>query len=133
MSETDDTPRSRAVLAEDDPFIRHVSTIALERRGFVVTAVSDGAQALQLLEDGLPDVVILDGMMPNMDGLEACRRIRADARTSHVPVILLSARSRDTDEEAARQAGATGYIRKPFDALTLGAEVRRILNGHVGS
>ena len=129
MSDSDVPERPRAILAEDDPFIRHVSTVALERRGFAVTAVSDGAQVLQLLEDGLPDVVILDGMMPHMDGLEACRRIRANARTSRVPVILVSARSQDTDEEAARQAGATAYIRKPFDALTLGAQVRGILNG----
>ena len=133
MNDAHDSRQPRAVLAEDDPFIRQVSTIALERRGFVVTAVSDGAQALQLLEDGLPDVVILDGMMPNMDGLEACRRITANARTSHLPVILLSARSQDTDEEAARDAGAAGYIRKPFDALTLGTQVRDILNGWLPS
>ena len=133
MSQSTGSDRSTAILAEDDPFIRRVSAVALERSGFSVTTVTDGAQALQLLEDTLPDVVILDGMMPNMDGLEACRRIRADDRTSWVPVILLSARSQYADEEAARDAGATAYIRKPFDALTLGARVRESLNGKAPS
>ena len=133
MSQSADPDRPTAILAEDDPVILRVSSIALERSGFAVTTVTDGAQALQLLEDTLPDVVILDGMMPNMDGLETCRPIRGDDRASRVPGILLSARSQDTDEEAARDAGATAYIRKPFDALTLGARVRESLNGKAPS
>jgi CheY-like chemotaxis protein len=114
------------LIAEDDPFIRRVSEIALRRDGFSVCAVGDGTEALQLLEDSLFDLVILDGLMPKMDGLEVCRRLRANPRTSAIPVIILSARSQHTDEEAGRAAGATGYIKKPFDALALGRQVRRI-------
>jgi DNA-binding response OmpR family regulator len=114
------------LLAEDDPHIRRVSEVALRRDGFEVTTVADGAEALQLLEDRAFDLVVLDGMMPHLDGFEACRRIRANPRTAQVPVIMISARSQTTDESAGREAGAIGYIRKPFDALQLGEEIRRI-------
>jgi two-component system phosphate regulon response regulator PhoB len=114
------------LLAEDDPHIRRVSEIALKRDGFTVTAVTDGAEVLQLLEDRPFDLVVLDGMMPNIDGLETCRRIKADPRTRHIPVVMLSARTQTSDESASRAAGAVGYIRKPFDALGLGNELRRL-------
>jgi len=117
------------LFAEDDPHIRRVSEIALRRAGFEVVSVSDGAEALQMLEDRLFDLVLLDGMMPKIDGLEVCRRIKADPRTARVPVVLLSARSQGADEAAGRAAGAAGYIRKPFDALTLGRELLRICDG----
>lgn len=117
------------LFAEDDPHIRRVSEIALRRAGFEVVCVSDGAEALQMLEDRLFDLVLLDGMMPKIDGLEVCRRIKADPRTARVPVVLLSARSQGADEAAGRAAGAAGYIRKPFDALALGRELLRICDG----
>jgi CheY-like chemotaxis protein len=114
------------LLAEDDPHIRRVSEIALRRDGFEVTSVGDGTEALQLLEDRLFDLVLLDGMMPKLDGLEVCRRIKENPRTAGVPVIMLSARTQPLDEAAGRAAGAIGYIRKPFDALTLGRQIRAI-------
>jgi CheY-like chemotaxis protein len=116
----------KVLIAEDDPFIRRVAEIALRRAGFEVSTVGDGVEALQMLEESLPDLVILDGMMPKMDGLEACRRLKTNPRTANLPVIMLSARSQLTDEEAGRQAGAIGYITKPFDAPTLGKEIERI-------
>jgi DNA-binding response OmpR family regulator len=122
-------PVRSVLLAEDDPHIRRVSEVALRRDGFDVMTVADGTEALQLLEDRLFDLVVLDGMMPNLDGLEVCRRIKGNPRTAGVPVIMLSARSQSSDEEAGREAGAIGYIRKPFDALSLGGEVRRLCGG----
>ncbi|HEY3382054.1 MAG TPA: response regulator [Vicinamibacterales bacterium] len=114
------------LLAEDDPFIRRVSEVSLKRSGFAVRSVGDGSEALQLLEDGLVDLVILDGLMPKMDGLEACRRLKANPRTSDIPVIMLSARTQASDQDEGFAAGAAGYIKKPFDALTLGQQVRDI-------
>jgi two-component system phosphate regulon response regulator PhoB len=127
-------PIQTILLAEDDPHIRRVSEVALRRDGFDVVAVADGAEALRILEDRLFDVVVLDGMMPHVDGLEACRRIQAAPRTARVPVVILSARSQNADEHSGRQAGAIGYIRKPFDALQLGQAIRRICeeSGHGG-
>jgi DNA-binding response OmpR family regulator len=115
------------LLAEDDPFIRRVSEVSLKRAGFAVRSVGDGTEALQLLEDTPVDLVILDGHMPTMDGLDACRRLKANPRTAGIPVIMLSARTEDTDRVDGLAAGAQGYITKPFDPLTLGARVREIL------
>lgn len=114
------------LLAEDDPLIRRVAEIALRREGFIVTAVADGAEALQVLEGDPVDLVVLDGMMPKVDGLEACRRLKGNPRTAHIPVIILSARSQHGDEDAGRAAGAIAYIKKPFDALMLGRQIREI-------
>lgn len=119
------------LLAEDDPAIRRIAEIALRREGFLVHSVGDGAEALQYLEESLFDLVILDGVMPNLGGLEACRRMKANPRTRRIPVIILSARSQGGDEEAGREAGAVGYIRKPFDATLLGRRVRTLCRGVV--
>ncbi len=119
-------PITSVLLAEDDPHIRRVSEIALRRSGFEVCTVADGAEALELLDDRLFDLVVLDGMMPNVDGLEACRQIKANPRTAHVRVIMLSARSQEADERAGFEAGACAYIRKPFNALGLGTQIRQI-------
>ncbi len=117
----------RVLIAEDDLCIQRVTELALRRDGFVVTVVSDASDALQVLAGETFDVVILDGMMPKLDGLEACRRIRRNPATRDLPVIILSARSQATDERSAAEAGATAYIKKPFDAPTLGRRVREIL------
>jgi DNA-binding response OmpR family regulator len=117
---------TRVLLADDDPFMRRVSEVALKRAGFVVRSVGDGTEALQLLEDTPVDVVLLDGQMPAMDGLDACRRMKANPRTAHIPVIMLTARTDEADRDEGLAAGAAGYITKPFDPLTLGARVREI-------
>ena len=119
------------LLADDDPFIRRIAEVALRRAGFVVTAVADGVEALQALEDSVPDVVLLDGMMPRMDGLDVCRRIKGDPRFAHVPVVLVSARTEASDEADGRRAGVAAYVRKPFDVRTLAAELRAVCDAAV--
>lgn len=114
------------LLAEDDPHIRRVSEVALRRHGFDVVSVTDGTEVLDQLERQAFDLVLLDGMMPTLDGLETCRRIKANPRTATQPVIMLSARTQASDEHAGLAAGAIGYIRKPFNALTLGEEIQRL-------
>lgn len=122
------------LLADDDPFMRRVSEVALKRAGFAVRSVGDGTEALQLLEDTPVDVVLLDGQMPTMDGLDACRHMKANPRTAHIPVIMLTARTDEADRDEGLAAGAAGYITKPFDPLTLGARVREIFeHGSAGS
>jgi CheY-like chemotaxis protein len=70
--------------------------------------------------------VILDGLMPTMDGLEACRRLKANPRTAAIPVIMLSARTEESDQADGLAAGAVGYVRKPLDPMTLGQRIREI-------
>lgn len=114
------------LLAEDDPHIRRVSEVALRRHGFDVVSVSDGTEVLDALGHRSFDLVLLDGMMPSLDGVETCKRIKANPRTTAQRVIMLSARTQASDEQAGMAAGAMGYIRKPFNALTLGDEIRRL-------
>jgi DNA-binding response OmpR family regulator len=115
------------LLAEDDPFLRRVSEVSLRRAGFTVRSVGDGPEALDAVEHSPVDLVILDGHMPAMDGLDVCRRLKSNPRTATIPVIMLTARGEASDRLEGLAAGAAGYITKPFDPSTLGDQVRGIV------
>jgi len=117
----------RIVMAEDEPDIQLVARVALKRAGCIVRMVGNGQLAIDAVQADPPDVVLLDWMMPEVDGPEACRRLKADPATAHIPVIFLTARSRDVEIQQGLDLGAAGYITKPFDALQLGAQVQAIL------
>jgi len=115
------------LLVDDDADIRLVARMTLKRAGFTVTAVENGLAALEAVRTNPPDVILLDWMMPEMDGPEVCRRLKADPALRDVPVIFLTARSQSAEIARGLALGAAGYIVKPFDALTLGDEVRKLL------
>lgn len=117
----------RAVLAEDDPDIQLVARLALKRAGFQVTVVSNGHEALETIRQQPPDVVLLDWMMPELDGLETCRRLKADPATANIPVVFLTAKSQEAEIQRGLSLGASGYVTKPFDALTLGQQIKDIV------
>lgn len=117
----------RVVLAEDDPDIRLVARMSLKRAGFDVTTASNGVEALQRVAEAAPDVILLDWMMPELDGLDTCARLKADEATRAIPVIFLTAKSQESEIAKGLSLGALGYITKPFDALTLGHRVRELL------
>ena len=117
------------LLAEDDPDICLVSKMALKRAGYQVTTAASGSEALARVADARPDAILLDYMMPELDGAETCRRLKADPATRDIPIIFLTAKSHGFQLEDARQLGAVGYIVKPYDALTLGRQVKAILEG----
>jgi DNA-binding response OmpR family regulator len=119
--------RMKLLLVDDDDAIRLVARTALRRAGFTVTVAAGGAEALEAIRADPPDVVLLDWMMPEVDGHEVCRRLKADASTSGIPVIFMTARSQRSDIANGLACGAAGYIVKPFDTLTLGDEVRALL------
>jgi two-component system phosphate regulon response regulator PhoB len=110
---------SNILLVEDDPDIRHLISYKLTRGGFTVTEAADGEAALREAQRVPPDLVILDVRMPRMSGLEVCRELRAGPRTAHVPIIMLTARTRPQDLEQAYAAGATEYVVKPFSPREL--------------
>ncbi len=119
---------SRVMLVEDEPSIRRMCQVALERVGkWQVFAVSSGQEALERAPVDRPDVILLDVMMPGMDGLTTLERLRSDDETKHIPVILLTARAQAHEVTEYRKLGADGVIRKPFDPMKLPDEVRRIL------
>ena len=115
------------VLAEDEPDIQLVARLALKRAGISVRIVSNGKEALAAVAELRPDAVLLDWMMPDMDGPEACRQLKSNPETASIPVIFLTARSQESEIQRGMALGATGYITKPFDALTLGEQVKQLL------
>ena len=117
----------KLLLVEDDPDIQLVARMALRRAGFTVVVAGNGSDALTAVPIEVPDVILLDWMMPDMDGPEVCRRLKADPATSRIPVIFLTARSQQAEVARGLALGAAGYIVKPFDAVNLGDEVKRVL------
>ena len=115
------------LLVEDDPDIQLVARMALKRAGFTVSVASNGQAALEQVNANRPDAVLLDWMMPEMDGPEVCRRLKADPATADIPVIFLTARSQQAEIARGLALGAAGYVVKPFDALTLGTQIREML------
>ncbi|MFF3216145.1 two-component system response regulator CseB [Streptomyces sp. NPDC002886] len=122
---------THVLFVEDDDVIREATTLALERDGFVVTAMPDGLSGLESFRANRPDIALLDVMVPGMDGVSLCRRIRDE---STVPVIMLSARADSIDVVLGLEAGADDYVTKPFDGSVLVARIRAVLRrfGHAG-
>ena len=115
------------LLAEDDPDIQLVAGMALRKAGFQVTIVSSGLELLNAVEAAQPDVILLDWMMPELDGPQTLERLRQNDATRHLPVIFMTAKSQGFEVERGLMLGASGYIIKPFDALRLGEQVKEIL------
>jgi two-component system, OmpR family, response regulator ResD len=115
---------ARVLVVDDEPIVRDVVVRYLTRAGFETTEAGDGEEARALLEQARPDVVVLDVMLPGIDGLELCRWIRG---RSAVPVILLTARGDESDRVAGLDLGADDYVTKPFSPRELAARVRAVL------
>ncbi|WP_436737464.1 two-component system response regulator CseB [Streptomyces sp. BBFR102] len=120
---------THVLFVEDDDVIREATQLALERVGFRVTAMPDGLSGLEAFRADRPDIALLDVMVPGMDGVSLCRRIRDE---STVPVIMLSARADSIDVVLGLEAGADDYVTKPFDGSVLVARIRAVLRrfGH---
>ena len=117
----------KILLAEDERDIQFVTRVALEDEGHQVVTADDGQAALELAPTQPFDVILLDIMMPRLDGMVVCRRLKDDPRTAMVPVIFLTARSQQFEVQAGLNLGALGYIIKPFDTFTLSSEIAALL------
>jgi two-component system phosphate regulon response regulator PhoB len=115
------------LLAEDDADIRDLAAFKLREAGYEVRVFEDGLSALASARDSRPDLALLDIMMPGMSGLDVCRELRADAATSQVPIILLTARAQEADIESGFAVGADDYIVKPFSPRELASRVHAVL------
>ena len=112
------------LVVDDEPTIREIVVSYLKRDGFRTLEAADGNRAHELLEAETPDLVVLDLMLPGVDGLELCRRLRA---RSQVPVIMLTARGEESDRIVGLELGADDYVTKPFSPRELAARVRTVL------
>ncbi|HET7303291.1 MAG TPA: response regulator [Segeticoccus sp.] len=126
MSELADA--GRVLVADDDADIRELVVFKLEQAGLDVEAVDDGAAALAAIRRAPPRLAVLDVMMPQMSGIDVLRAVREDPRTEAVKVILLTARSRDTDVDAGFASGADDYVVKPFSPRELVHRVNGVLS-----
>jgi len=118
---------SRALVVEDDPDIGPLVARYLQKAGFTPTVLTSGRDVLARARRDLPDVIILDIMLPGMDGLELCRALRADAVTARVPIIMLTAKAEESDRIVGLELGADDYITKPFSPNEVIARVRALL------
>src|SRR5512144_3249464 len=115
----------RILIVEDEPVIRDLVAQILEEDGVELRCVAGGAEGLREARRHRPHLVLLDIVLPELDGISVCRLLRAQPALREVPVYMLTARVRKADREAARRAGATGYIEKPFKAQQLRVLVAR--------
>jgi len=122
-----DRDRPVILAADDDEDILALVVFRLERSGYTVLQARDGEEALELAMRELPDLAVLDVMMPKLDGFELTRRLRAERATSRIPIILLTAKAQDRDVERGFDLGADDYLRKPFSPQELRARVHAIL------
>lgn len=120
----------RLLLVEDDRHLRKAAAVTLRRAGYVVTTADDGEQALDAVSADAPDLVLLDLIMPRMQGFEVLQALKANAATADIPVIVLSNLSQDSDREHALRAGAQDYLVKANLSLNdLSAAVARVFAG----
>jgi DNA-binding response OmpR family regulator len=122
-------PRTRplVLVADDDRDIRQLVAFRLERADYEVLEATDGEEAVRLVTELLPDLAVLDLMMPKLNGYEVTQAIRIHEETKRIPVILLTARVQDADVARGFEAGADDYLRKPFSPQELLARVQAIL------
>lgn len=121
-------PNLRILLVDDEPSLVKVVSRRLEAEGFHVTAAFDGEEALRLVEEAKPHLIILDVMLPKMNGHEVCRKLKWDSRYQKIPVLMFTAKVQEKDEKIGFEAGADGYVRKPFRASELIEKIKFLLN-----
>ncbi len=117
-------PRPNVLVVEDEPAQREILTYNLEAEGFRVATADNGEDALIMVSEEMPDLIVLDWMLPNVSGIEVCRRLKTRAGTRAVPIIMLSARSEDVDRVRGLETGADDYVVKPYSVVELMARVR---------
>ncbi len=121
-------PRRRVLVVDDSAVIRTLISVNLELEGFDVVTAVDGQDALDKIHDVIPDVVTIDVVMPRLDGFDTVARLRADPRTSHLKIAMVTACAQEADIRKGRSVGVDAYVTKPFDPDTLVRTVRDLID-----
>ena len=117
------------LVIDDDPVIQKLLSVNFEMEGYRVVTASDGVEGLAQVGVAKPDIILLDVMMPRMDGLAVARKLKSDPATKGIPIVLLSAKAQSTDIQSGLEAGAEDYVTKPFDPLELLDKVAALIGG----
>ncbi len=120
---------SKVLVVEDSVTQREMITDLLRGSGLEVTVATDGVEALEKVQNQRPDLVVLDIVMPRMNGYEVCRRLKADPKTQNVPVVMCSSKGEEFDRYWGMRQGADAYIAKPFQPKELVGTVKQLLRG----
>ena len=115
------------IIAEDEDALGTLLSYNLEKEGYEVGQASDGDEALMMIKERLPDLLVCDWMMPKVSGIEVCRRLRQQTSTRNLPIVMLTARSEETDRIRGLDTGADDYVVKPFSMVELMARIRAVL------
>jgi len=121
------TAKPLILIVEDEPSLAELLRYNVEKEGYRVAEAHDGEEALVMVQEELPQLVLLDWMLPKVSGIEVCRRLRARVETKNLPVIMLTARGEDIDRVRGLDTGADDYLTKPFSMTELLARVRAVL------
>ena len=121
------TDHPKVLLVEDEPARREVLSYNLQSEGFDVVTAADGDEAMLLVDEEAPDIIVLDWMLPGISGIGVCRRLKSKSQTRGIPVLMLSARSEEVDRVRGLETGADNYVVKPYSVLELMARVRNQL------
>jgi two-component system, OmpR family, alkaline phosphatase synthesis response regulator PhoP len=119
--------KAKILVVDDEEDIRELVELNLSHEGFKVLLCETGEQALEKAGSELPDLIILDLMLPGIDGLEVCKKLKSNMKTENIPVVMLTAKGEETDVVSGLEVGADDYITKPFSGKVLVARVRRLL------
>jgi len=120
--------KKKVLIVEDEESLLKLESILLTTKGYDVRGVANGRAALEALEQELPDLVLLDVMLPEMDGFEVCRRIKTSPRTAHIPVVMLTAKKTAEDMSKGDEVGADRYITKPFKSAMVIETMEQLLS-----
>ncbi len=120
---------SEVLLVEDSPVQREMISGILQDNGWQVTLAADGIEALEQMQKSSPDLVVLDIVMPRMNGYEVCRRLKSDPKTRNVPVVMCSSKGEEFDRYWGMKQGADAYIAKPFQPVELIGTIKQLLRG----
>ena len=119
---------NKILIVEDEPYLLKLESILLSSKGYEIEGVSDGQAALDAVATMKPDLLLLDIMLPKINGFEVCRQIKANEATCHIPVIMLTAKNSAEDFAKGKQVGANDYITKPFKSVKVIKAIQRFLS-----
>jgi twitching motility two-component system response regulator PilG len=124
--------KKRILIIEDEESLLKLETILLTVKGYEVSGVLTGNDALKKISDGEFDLILLDIMLPDIDGFEVCRRVKQDPRTSALPVVMLTAKKSTEDQNRGLACGADAYLTKPFKSAIIIEVIEKLLQGRTG-
>lgn len=117
---------SKVLIVDDSPTETHVMRVTLEKNGFEVLTAEDGESGLKMAHEALPDAIIMDVVMPGVNGFQATRKLTKDPKTANIPVVIVTGKDQPTDEVWGMRQGAAAYLVKPVTADTLVSKVREV-------